>query len=374
MNLPPPGPLTVSLVVEQLWQPVPGGSGTYVRELVAALSSVDGVAPVGVRARGGHGHAGLPDDLPLFSSALPRPLLYEAWSRARLPRVPGPRPDVVHATTWAVPRRSAPLVVTVHDLAFRRAPEHFTPRGVRFFERALRVVRGEADVVVVPSHATAADCTAAGIEPDRVRVIPHGVRHDDVGPDRTRAFRSRHGLTRPYVFWCGAVEPRKNVATLLDAFARIVGQTDLDLVIAGPDGWGDAPRDVRNRLAELPAGRVHALGAVPWSELQEAYAAARVFCFPSLWEGFGMPVLEAQAHGVPVVTSRDTSMAEIGGEGVVLVDPTDADALAEALVVAHGERHDALAGAARANAAGYTWHRSAAAHVDAYRAAAGAAR
>ncbi|WP_222843889.1 glycosyltransferase family 1 protein [Cellulosimicrobium sp. CUA-896] len=264
--------------------------------------------------------------------------------------------------------------LTVHDLAFRRAPEHFTPRGVRFFERALEITRREADIVIVPSMTTRADCVDAGLDESRLRVVPHGVRTSSVDPAAAEEFRRRHRLDRPYVMWCGAVEPRKNLGTLLQAFASLVDSTDLDLVLVGPGGWGSAAEDLERRRAPLPRERVHVLGAVSSSDLALAYAGAHVFCFPSFWEGFGMPVLEAQAHGVPVVTSRGTSMAEIGGDGVVLADAEDAEELAAGIVAAAGPRHDEIAASARVNAATYTWEASAALHVDAYRAAVEAAR
>ncbi|WP_454043145.1 glycosyltransferase family 4 protein [Cellulosimicrobium sp. Marseille-Q8652] len=371
---PHPARLRVTLTVEQLWQPVPGGSGTYVRELSRGLWERDDVVVAGARARGPADDRGLPPAMPVHRSVLPRPVLYEAWSRWRRPRVPGPRPDVVHATTWAVPPRTAPLVVTVHDLAFRRAPEHFTARGVEFFERGLAVVRREADVVVTPSEATRQDCIEAGVDAERVRVIPHGAEGPRVTAEQARSFRQRHGLDRPFVLWCGALEPRKNVAGLVDAYRDLVARgTELDLVLAGPPGWGDAGRDVASRLAHVPPGRVHLLGALSVHDLHLAYASARVFAFPSWWEGFGMPVLEAQAHGTPVVTSVGTSMAEVGGDGVVLVDPADTGSLAAGIERAAGDAHDALARAARENAALYTWERSAAAHAEAYRDALGAA-
>lgn len=364
-------PLSVSMTVEQLWQPVPGGSGTYIRELASALAARGDITLSGVRARTPvtADPRGLPTAMGLHSSALPREVLYESWGRLRLPRVPGPRPDVIHAATWAIPPRSAPLVVTVHDLAFQRSPEHFTSRGVAFFERALSITRRESDVIVVPSEATRDDVAAAGIATDRITVIPHGVSAVPVSDEDVAAFRARHGLHRPYVMWCGAIEPRKNLGILLDAFAVLVGETDLDLVLAGPDGWGGAAEDLRRRRARLPADRIRVLGVLSWQDLHTAYAGARVFVFPSLWEGFGMPVLEAHAHGVPVVTSRETSMAEVVGDGAILVDPLDADDVATAIATAAGAQHGRLAAAAAANATLYSWERCAEQHVAAYHAA-----
>ncbi|WNB86325.1 glycosyltransferase family 1 protein [Cellulomonas sp. ATA003] len=362
----------------------PGGSGTYVAELARALAARPGTSVDGLAARrtGEPSHA-LPPTMPVHHSPLPRPLLYEAWSRARgragallLPRPSRSAGDrvarVLHATTWAIPPRTGPLVVTVHDLAFLRDPGHFTARGNVFFRRALDLVRREADAVVVPSATTASDCVAEGLEPGRVHVVHHGVRALPVSDAEVDGFRRGHGLTRPYVLWCGTFEPRKNAATLLAAFRGLLrDDPGLDLVLVGPAGWGGTAADVARLAAALPEGRVHTLGRLAEVDLHRAYAGARVFAFPSLWEGFGMPALEAMAHGVPVVTSAGTSMAEIAGAGALLVDPLDADALAGAIGEAAGPQHAELATGARANAARYTWAASAEGHVAAYRAALG---
>jgi glycosyltransferase involved in cell wall biosynthesis len=365
------------MTVEQLWQPVPGGSGTYIRALAEALTMLDDVEVTGIRARGPVlPDAGLPEAMDLVASRLPRAALYEGWTRLRRPharrssalRGRGGRYDVVHATTWAIPPRSAPLVVTVHDVAFLRQPEHFTPRGVRFFERSLAIARNEADVVVVPSEVSRQDCIAAGFDAERVRVIHHGTRPHHRDAAQVAAFRAAHGLTRDFILWCGTFEPRKNLSTLLAAYRVLLAAgSDLDLVLVGPAGWGGISGDVHAAVASLPADRVHLLGRLDEDELQAAYAAARAFCFPSLWEGFGMPVLEAMVHGTPVVTSGGTSMQEISGAGALLVDPLDVDELADALARAVGEEHDALSSAARGNAARYTWEASVRAHVAAYR-------
>ena len=205
--------------------------------------------------------------------------------------------DVVHATTWAIPPRSAPLVVTVHDVAFMRNPEHFTRRGVAFFERALRTTAREADAVIVPSVATRDDCVAAGISAELISVIHHGTTSETVTTDDIRAFRAQHGLDRDFVLWCGTLEPRKNIGALLEAYALLLEQdTELDLVLVGPHGWGGASAEVEKALSSVPTGRIHALGSLSHHDLQRAYAAAQVFCFPSLWEGFGMPVQIGRAH------------------------------------------------------------------------------
>lgn len=357
-------PLRVALTVEQLWQRFPGGSGTYIRALARRLVADPAVSVSGISAW----HRSALADVPVRATPLPRRLMYDSWSMVRRPRssVP-PRTDVVHATTWAVPPARGALVVTVHDLAFLRSPEHFTARGDRFFRRALQIVRAEASLVLTPSHATAADCVEVGIPADRVRVTPLGVDPVTVTADQVAQFRRARGLDRPYVLWCGTLEPRKNVRTLIRAFREVAGHTDLDLVLVGPTGWGDTGLD---ELDQRTADRVHRLGWLGAEDLQRAYAGARVFTFPSLWEGFGLPVLEAMAHGTPVVTSAGTSMAEFTGDAGLLVDPRDPDELAAALMSAGGDRHAALGSAATAIASEMTWERTAALTVAAYREAA----
>lgn len=362
------------MTVEQLWQKVPGGSGTYIKELSTALAHRDDVRVAGVTAlhRGAERH-GLPAGMPVVASRLPRAALYEAWTRLRRPAVPrAGHFDVIHATTWALPPASSPLVVTVHDVAFLRDPGHFTPRGVAFFTRALAITAAEASAIIVPSEVTAHDCVAAGLDRDRITVIPHGVGAPTATAGDADRFRAAHHLDRDYVLWCGTLEPRKNLVTLLAAFEAAIGTgADLDLVIAGPLGWGDADEQVREAVARLGSQRVRRLGYLSSADLGAAYRGARVFAFPSTWEGFGLPVLEAMSYGTPVVTTSGTSMQEISGGGALVVDPLDADEMAQALLAAAGDRHDELAQGAVANAAAYTWEAAAAATAHVYRSVGG---
>lgn len=359
------------MVVEQMWQPVPGGSGRYIVELLRELPAT-GTRVIGVAARHSRG-APSPGDLgihvPVVHTELSRRPLYAAWDRLRSPSVDPliGEADVVHATTWTIPPTHHPLVVTVHDVAFLREPTHFTRHGARYFRRALDLTRQHAELVVVPSQATARDCIGAGIDEDRIRVIPHGVRGQEVALGRVESFRLRRGLERPYLLWVGTREPRKNLRVLLESYSLLAGQTDLDLVLVGPSGWGDTGAEER-LMSSLPGDRVHILGHLDDRDLLAAYAGARVFCFPSTWEGFGLPVLEAMSQGVPVVTSRGTSMAEITGEDAgLLVDPSAPREMAEAIEAAAGPEYRRLARAGRERAAGFTWERSALAHADVYR-------
>ena len=169
------------------------------------------------------------------------------------------------------------------------------------------------------------------------------------------------------MLWVGTVEPRKNLPTLLRAFAAV--ETDAQLVLVGPQGWNE---ELGARLAELPPAvraRVRVLGFVPHEDLGPLYAGAAAFCFPSLLEGFGFPVVEAMAQGTPVVTSLGTSTEELAGDAGLLVDPRDADALADALgrVLADEQLARRLGELGRARAARYTWARSADLVLAAYR-------
>lgn len=361
--------LRVAMTVEQLWQPVPGGSGTYIRELLTEYSGMDDLEVTGIRAphrtRPG---TDLPPALPQRVVPLPRQVLYPLWNRTRAPRA-GRGQDVVHATTWAVPGRRVPLVVTVHDLAFVHDPQHFTPRGVAFFRRGLEITREEAAAVIVPSLATRADCLEAGIEESRLHVVPHGIRRPTTTAEQVSDFRGRHGLDRPYVLWAGTREPRKNLPTLVEAFGLLRSQgLDLDLVLVGPDGWGSE----QERLNGPDRAHVHLLGQLSRTELDAAYAGAHVFCYPSLREGFGLPVSEAMAHGTPVVTSSGTATEEVAGGAALLVDPRDPTDLAAALARACGEQEQiTLRRAASRRAAELTWRATATRTLDVLRVAVG---
>lgn len=359
---------TVAMTVEQAWHPVPGGTAVSVLESLRALRRRSDVRVVGVAAW--HRHRPPPPwDVPgdVRHVPLPRSLLYPAWQYLRAPavqRVTG-RVDVVHASTFAVPPKGgASLAVTVHDLAFRRRPDHFTRNGLRFFERGLSITRREADMVICPSRATADDCLHAGLDGDRLRVVPHGVRVPDVTADEVQAFRDRHRLSRPYVMWSGTLEPRKNVGGLIRAFERLrASGEDVDLVLVGPRGWG------QDQVSTAASNSTHVrlLGFLPERELHVAYAGAAAFAYPSTWEGFGLPVLEAMAHGIPVVTSRGTAMAEFVGDGGVLVDPQDEDEIASALQRAIGPEHEVLAAGARRAAGSMTWASAAERLAEIYR-------
>jgi glycosyltransferase involved in cell wall biosynthesis len=362
------GSLRVAVTLEQCWHRVPGGVARAAVEHTRAVADGEaGIEQVGVSAY----HRSPPEPpyvppVPVRQLPLGRRALYESWHRLRRPRVERATGavDVTHATGLAIPGTAAPLVVTVHDLAWERWPEFFTRHGVRFFRRSMQLTRAEAAVVVCPSEATAVDVVNAGMDPGRVRIVPWGVDQTTASAAEVTAARARHGLDRPYVLWVGTLEPRKNVTTVVDGFRRL-GRDDLDLVLVGPAGWKE---QVPASAAEL-GDRLHLVGFVSDTDLRALYGGAEVFCYPSLLEGFGFPVLEAMVQGTPVVTSQGTATGELLGPGGEAIDPRSDEALAAGLeaVLADRERY---AAAAVARSARYTWARTAAGLVAAYRSAA----
>ena len=362
--------MKVAFTVEQAWHRVPGGTAVAAIEAARALLRRDDVDLVGLSARhGGAPNMALPGDLELRQMPLPRVALYESWQRLRRPKVDiaVTAPDVIHATAFPVPPRSSALVLTVHDLAFVHEPAHFTPHGNRFFRRGLELALEDADIVVCPSEATLADCVAQGFKRDRLRVVPLGVDLRRASEEEVIRVKAKHGLGKPYVLWVGTIEPRKNLPALARAFATL-DRSDVELVIVGPSGWNE---DVDGAMAPI-AEKVRVLGSVDRKELSALYAGATVFCFPSLLEGFGFPVLEAMAQGTAVVTSRGTSTEEISGDAALLIDPRDPGTIAEALarLLDDDGARLGLESAGLARAEGYTWERTAQGLADIYREAA----
>jgi glycosyltransferase involved in cell wall biosynthesis len=359
--------MRAAVVIEQCWHRVPGGTASAVIDQVAAVAAAGAVDQVGVAAR----HDAPPPQawrpgIPVRHLPLPRLALYQTWHRWRRPaveRATGPV-DVVHATGYAIPPRTAPLVVTMHDVAWRRDPSMFTRNGVRFFEAGLRCTIDDADLVLCPSQATLEDCAAAGVGRDRLRHVPWGMTTVEVSDHEVAATRERYGVAGRYVLSVSTLEPRKNLARLVEAFARLP-HDDVTLVVVGPEGWGDSLPPAVAGLGD----RIRLTGFVPRSQLPPLYRGASVVCYPSLWEGYGLPVAEAMGAGAPVVTSSGTATEELvdGGAGLA-VDPRDVDAIAGAIsqVLDDDDLADRLRATGRARAATTTWAATAAATVAAY--------
>ena len=316
--------MRVAYTLEQCWHRVPGGTGISAIEVAKELSHIDGLDLHGVAGR----HRRPPTEgfiPPVKVAALPfgGPILYEMWTRLRWPKVESVIDDLqlVHATTIIPPATDLPLVVTVHDLAFIRHPEFFTDRGNKMFTRSLRILQDRASLILCSSMSTYRDCMYAGLEEWRLRHVPLGVAtHVIADADRERV-RTSYSLPDDFILFVGTLEPRKNLARLVEALSSMSDAPPL--VVVGMEGWGEA--------APLTGHDVRFTGFVPSEDLPALYNLCSVFAFPSIMEGYGLPVIEAMAHGAPVVTSRGTSTEEVAGGAAVLIDPMDVSSIASGI-------------------------------------------
>jgi glycosyltransferase involved in cell wall biosynthesis len=316
---------------------------------------------------------------------VPARLLQAAWARVGFPPVEwlaGPV-DVFHATNFAAPpARQAAVVATVHDLTYLRYPQMVTAASARYAALVPKALARGA-TICAPTAAVAAEVAEAyRLAPERVVVTPLGVepRWGRATPPDP-AWLADHGLPERYLLFVGSREPRKNLTTLLASYRQLLGGRIHSpgesggvslppLVLVGPPGWGEALD-----LAGLPAWAVCTPGYLPEDELARVMAGAAALAFPSWYEGFGLPALEALACGTPVVAADLPALREVLGDQAELVPPGDADALAGALARVLEDPGGELASAARrARAAAFTWDACAQATLAAYGRALEAAR
>ena len=278
------------------------------------------------------------------------------------------RSDVLFAPNFVPPPTDNPrLVATVHDLAFRRFPQT-APHGTRRWLARLDRTLERATRVIAVSRSTLGELLdLSGVEAARVVVIPLGVDRSVFRPlpeEKVREVRIRFGVDGPYLLFVGGIEPRKNLPDLVRAMTRV--SQDVSLVIAGagvewnPEGTGL----LREALEALPAAarrRVVETGYVSERDKVALLSGAEALVYPSLYEGFGLPVLEAMACGTPVVTSNRSSLPEVAGPAAVLVDPTDPGAIAAALdrVLSDTQLRAQLRTAGMERAAQFTWEETA---------------
>ncbi|MGI8808692.1 MAG: glycosyltransferase family 4 protein [Acidimicrobiales bacterium] len=348
----------------------PGGAGRYVLALAEALSRRDDVELTVVSRTGDSDR--WPSPVAARAPAL-RPVRL-GWEQVGLPRVVRSLGvEVHHGPHYTMPLAlGLPAVVTVHDLSFFTRPEWHQRTKVAFFRAAIRTSARQAAALVAVSRATAALLDQWVAPRASVHVIPHGVDHarfrpDDLGDDE--AARARAGVDRPYIAFLGTLEPRKDVPTLVRAFDRLAGaRAELTLVLAGARGWGtDAMDQAISGAAH--ADRIRRLGYVAEGDMPAVLRGASAVAYPSLEEGFGLPVLEGLACGTPVVTTSGTVMEEVAGGAALLAPPGDVDRLATALEAAIDGGPDGLERRRLGlEVAGrHTWEASAAAHADVYR-------
>lgn len=301
-----------------------------------------------------------------------QPPIRVAWEQIVLPwAARRERLDLLHSLAFVSPLAApCPTVVTVYDLSFIRRPENFRA-GNRLYLRALTGLScRRAKQVIAISHSTKNDLVAYyGLPADRVSIVYPGCepQYRPLPRPAVEAFRAAKGLPEKFVLYLGTLEPRKNVDTLVRAFAeaRPPGAT---LVLAGAPGW--RVEEISRAIEDAGLSREVILpGYVPADEKPLWYNAAEVFVYPSEYEGFGLPVLEALACGRPVITTNASSLPEVAGEAACLVPPRDTQALAEALsaLLADPARRADLAARAPAQAARFSWPGAAERTVAVYR-------
>jgi glycosyltransferase involved in cell wall biosynthesis len=341
--------MRIAFDVSPLSHPL-AGIGNYIRGSLAGLVEAAGgeheivaFAPTSPRGRRAipQALAGIPVDVQM--RVLPFSHRFRmAWSRRGRPPVErflGPV-DVLHFSDWMYPPQADGVrATTIHDLVPLRFPNLVTPRTIEMHGEKYANAARTCDVLYANSAYTADDVVELlGVPRDRVRVAPPGLR-DGLSPDGRRA-----DVGRPYVLGLGTLEPRKNLQRLVEAWRLLGGE--LGLVLAGGEGWGEQP--------VLRHQGIRTLGYVSDDEVAELFRGAEVFVYPSLFEGFGMPIIEAMACGAPVVASSHPSLDEASGDAAVRADPNDAEAIAAAIGEAIARR-DELVPRGLAHAARFTW-------------------
>lgn len=367
---------TLRVIIDQLVAPVPGGVGRYAEELTRALittaprgSNVAGIVSASPPAAFEFITELLPGLAELYQSPLARRQLSAAWQFG-FTRLPGS--GMVHATSLLAPlrrhdrgaSRNDQIAVTIHDAVPWTHPETLTPRGVSWHKAMAKRAERYADAIVVDTHAVADELGGILDLGDRVRVIGAAVGSSLRIPEDAAERAARLELPERYLLSVGTLEPRKGLGYLIRSLPLGLPD-DVPLLVAGPPGWGDVDIEAVARDAGLAENRVRVLGRLSDEDLAVTLDRTNVFVFPSLAEGFGLPLLEAFSLGTPVVHSDDPALVENSAGAGIAVERGDLDGYPQRLADAIGEvlNDDALAArmgvAGRDRAKAFSWRDSA---------------
>jgi glycosyltransferase involved in cell wall biosynthesis len=362
----------------------PVGAGNYIIELIRYIERLDGADEFVVFAQPhGRGLIGVPAR-PGFEWVMTperSPAQRLVWEQAALPRlVARARLDLLHSPHYTRPM-SLPCasVVTFHDMTFFLFPHLHTLSKRLYFPPAIRLSARKADALIADSESTRQDAIRLlGISPERIYTVPLGVSpafHPVLDTQQLEAVRQRYSLPEHFILYVGLVEPRKNLPMLLRAYQRLLDQVRIQgsgsaapLVIVGRFGWGiEQVFELVDALAIKE--KVHFSGYIPAEDLPIVYNLADVFVYPSLYEGFGLPPLEAMACGTPVITTAVSSMPEHVGEAGLLIPPQDEAALFQALVtiLQDPDLRRELSKKGPERAAQFSWNRTAQETLNVYR-------
>ncbi|MEF3274287.1 MAG: glycosyltransferase family 4 protein [Chloroflexus sp.] len=360
------------------------GVSHYIEQVLIHLAQIDHQNHYTIYTTRGLDQAalGLPANFVVKPSRLPtiNPRVRIPWEQGIAPLILRGKADLYHGCLNVAPLLSpVPTVITIHDLAFIRFPQTFRTYNRIYLDLATRLSARRANrILVVSEHTKREVVDLLGVAAERVVVTPNAARSHfhPPSPAALASLRARHGLPERFILYVGTLEPRKNLTTLLEAFALVSARLpDVPLLIGGGKGWMYQP--IFARLDQLQLrDRVKFVGYIPEEELPLWYAAATVFVFPSIYEGFGMPPLEAMACGTPVVTSNTSSLPEVVGDAGLMVPPTDHQALADAIyrVLSDAELHAELCQRGLARARQFSWSDTAARTLAAYQAVADSRR
>ena len=314
------------------------------------------------------------DSLQSLHISLPTRLMYKIWEFTGIPKVDSLLKDLdlYHATNFFLPpTRKAKRVVTIHDLAFISMPELCSPKIVAPFRKCVQRVATDADAVIACSESTKDDIiNLLHIDPSRITVALEAVDENfkAIEPYNADKIIAGYGIKTPFILFVGTLEPRKNIPTLLRAFAKVMSDIPHNLVLIGSVGW--MPGEIFETIDELGiSDRVVRPGYVKYCDLPAFYTAADVFVFPSLCEGFGLPVLEAMTCGCPVITSNNSSLPEVAGDAGICLDAKDVDAFAQAIrsIVDDKSLHASMIAHGRDHAKKFSWETCAHTTLDVYR-------
>ncbi len=347
----------------------PAGAGVYAIELVQAMMEHDAHDGFAVFTRGAwfdDAAAGRRNwrVVRVDAASRRRRML---WEQATLPgELERLGIDVLHSTHHSLPLRGtrARRVVTVHDVTFLRIPARYPPARRWYMQTITRLAARRADALIVPSRTVRADVVRAlGVPEVKLAVVYEApaARYRPVAPDEAAAGARRYGMDGRFVLSVGSLEPGKNRGRLVRALRDLRDEgLDVPLLVAGQAAWRyeDDAALVRDLRMD---DRVRFAGYVPDHDLPALYSAATAFAFPSLYEGFGLPVIEAMACGAAVLTSNVSATAEVAGDAALLVDPLSITAIRDGLraLLRDEERRSALSEAGRDRAAQFSWRRAA---------------
>lgn len=286
-----------------------------------------------------------------------------------------PKLDLFHATSQRLPKfaGATPYLATVHDVFYASRPEMTNPDACRLWVGRYRDIAARSRLIMTVSDYSKREIVEhLGVEEDRVRVVLEAAAPSFTPRPAMEiaAARARHGLAQPYVLFAGGFDARKNLPRAIAAFSAAAADLPPDVVLAVGGGGGPLEDESRRAAAASPvAKRIRFLGFIPDADFPALMSGCETFFFPSLFEGFGLPALEAMACGAAVVTASTTSLPQICGDAALLADPEDVDALAAALreAVGNGARRDELRARGAARARQFTWSRTAAETLELYR-------